>query len=228
MISKEDMEKAARSEMDVFDAVEKEYPKLKKYKGKIYEQFLKHYDSIIELVLKAHNGKLYSHSLVINGAILRSLNYYRGAVWALGTRNSHVFFDSLRAQCESLSLIHYCVLKPEYVVAATTGNREHVEEKLKIKNILSLVDNTDKKYNGIRKDYDSLCELVHPNPASLYANIQPLTETEKGALMIQVSTKSARITEEDAELNLKVLICWTDWIFEEMRSLAEYFKKTIQ
>lgn len=128
MISKEDLQKAATSEMDIFDSVEKEYPSLKKYRAKIYEQFLRHYKSIVDFVLKAHNGNLYHHSLVINGAILRSLNFYRGAIWALGTRNPHVCFDSLRAQCETLGLIHYCVLKPEYVMAAAVGKREHTEK----------------------------------------------------------------------------------------------------
>lgn len=131
MISEEDVEKPAKSDIEIFDAVEKEYATLKKCRNKIYEQFLKHYKSIIDFVLKAHDGTLYSHSLVINGAILRSLNFYRDAIWALGTRNPHLFFDSLRAQCETLGLIHYCFLKLEYVVAATIGNREHFEEKLK-------------------------------------------------------------------------------------------------
>lgn len=98
---------------------------------------------------------------------------------------------------------------------------------MKIKNVLTLIDKVDKKHKGIRQDFDDLCELVHPNPASLYANIRPLTETEEGKLMIQVGTRSTRIDEKKAELNLNVLIYWTDWIFEELSSLVEYFKKNI-
>lgn len=209
--------------MEIFDAVEKEYPSLKKYRDKVYTQFMRHYTALVDFFLKAHGGKIYSHSLVINGAILRSLNFYRGAIWALGTRNPHVFFDSLRAQCETLGLIHYCVLNPKYVVPATIGERKHPEENLKIVNVITLIEKVEKKYKGIRQDFDDLCELVHPNPASLYANILPKTQTKKGSLLIVGGTRSPRVTEAEAEKYLKILIYWTDWIFEELTSLVKLF-----
>ena len=215
-------------EMQIFTQAQKEYPLLVKYRQRVAEQFLSHYKLMIDLVLRGHGGKLYSHSLVINGAILRSLNFYRGSIWALASRNPHVFYDCLRAQCETLSLAHYCVKHPDYVVPATIGDREHPDQKLKIKNILTLVDEANRKYKGLREDFDSLCELVHPNPSSLYANIQPKMEVEKGKLPILVSTKSPRLTEDETEKNLKILVVWTTWIFNELTELAEYFKKTIK
>jgi hypothetical protein len=225
MISEEDIRKAVESDMKLFADVEKEYPSLGKYKEKVSDQFKKHYQAIIDFVISLHAGKLYRHSLVINGAILRSLNFYRGAIWGLDTRNPHVFYDSLRAQCETLGLIHYCVLKPEYVKAATIGDIKHEDPTLKIKNILTMIDIVDKKYKGIRKDYDALCGLVHPNPASLYANIKPDKKDEDGVLRVTWGTRSPRITKEVAEKNLILLINWTEWIFEELSGLAGVFKK---
>lgn len=220
MISEDDIRKAVESEMELFADVEKGYPSLGKYGEKVFYQFKTHYQAIIDFVISLHAGKLYHHSLVINGAILRSLNFYRGAIWGLGTRNPHVFYDSLRAQCETLSLIHYCVLNPEYVKAATIGDKKHEDPFLKIKNILTMIDKVDKKYKGIRKDYDALCDLVHPNPASLYVNIKPDKGDEDGALRVTFGTKSPRITKEVAKKNLILLISWTEWIFKELSELA--------
>lgn len=229
MISEKDFKKAVENEMNLFNDVGKEYPSLGKYKEKIFEQFEKHYRALLDFVIKAHGGGLYLHNLVISGAILRSLNCYRGAIWALGNRNPHIFFDSLRSQCETLALIHYCILNPDYVEAATIGSRKHEDEELRIKNVLTMVDKVDKKHKGIRKDYDDLCELVHPNPASLYANIKAEggDDEDKERVFI-IGTKSLRVTEKKAKKYLILLIYWTDWIFEELSELFAFFKKKVE
>jgi len=225
MFSREDLEKAASREMEIFNLVEKEYPPLEKYRNKIFEQFFKHYHAINEYVIRLHDGLLYRHSFIINGAILRSLNYYRGALWALGTRNSHVFYDCARAQCETLALIHYCVLKPEYIKAATIGERGHEKEGLRVVNVLTMIDKLDRKHKNIRKDYDDLCNFVHPNPRSLYANVKPINKKE-GELVVEISTKCTRINNKVAELYIKILINWTDWFFDELSDLVKILKPT--
>ena len=214
--------KIVKNEMEYFPFVKRLYPSLKKYEDKIIHQFGEHYSSLIDLVFDAHGGKLYPHNLLINGAILRSLNVYRGAIWALGKRNPHVLYECLRSQCETLALIHYCVLKPEYIEAATLGKRKHPEKKLRIVNIITMIAKLDKQFTGIRKDYDDLCELVHPNPYSLYANIQPVTETEERIVVI--GTTSTRITEKDADLALRMLVIWTDWLLKELYRLFAILK----
>jgi len=220
MISEGDIEKAVKIDMESFTEVETAYPPLGRYRKKVIDQFKKHYKAINDLVINLHDGRLYFHNLVINGAISRSLNFYRGAIWGLGTRNSHVFYDSLRGQCETLGLIHYCVLNPAYIEAAAIGAKKHKTTSLKIVNILTMIDKLDKKYKGIRKDYDELCELVHPNPASLYANIKPEKEQENGTLEVSFGSRSPRFTDEVAKEYLTFLIVWTDWIFKELFELA--------
>jgi len=213
--------KIVKNEMEYFPLIQKEYPLLSKYQEQIVQEFKRHYHSLIDLVFDAHGGKLYAHSLVINGAILRSLNAYRGAIWALGKRNPHVLYNCLRSQCETLALIHYCVLKPEYVETATLGKRKHSVREYRIVKIGKMISKLDRRFKGIGKDYDGLCELVHPNPASLYANIQPITETEDRLMII--GTTSTRITEEKAETALRMLIFWTDWLLKELSILALTF-----
>lgn len=217
------MEKAAHGDMTLFYPSIPQYPEVApKYQTKVFEQFRKHYELIDELVMKFHGGKLYKETLLVNGAILKSLNIYRGGVWSLGQRNPHVFFDCLRSQCETLALLRYCIEKPDYVTAATLGEHKHPEEKMRLVNILTMVDRLDKKHEGIRHDYDDLCEFTHPNPDSLYANILPLKE-EEGVLTVEISTKSTRITSEDADKYLLMLTTWTDWIFDELVSLTRAF-----
>jgi hypothetical protein len=213
--------KIVKNEMEYFPLVRKEYPLLSKYEEQIADEFKRHYHSLIDLVFDAHEGKLYAHNLVINGAILRSLNTYRGANWALGKRNPHILFNCLRSQCETLALSHYCVLKPEYVETATLGKRGHPAKRHRIVKIGKMIRELDKKFNGIGKDYSDLCELVHPNPASLYANIQPIAETERKLIII--GTTSTRMPEGEAETAVRMLIFWTDWLLKELSKLALVF-----
>lgn len=209
--------KIVNNEMEYFPFVKRLYPSLNKYEDKIINQFSEHYHTLIDLVFDAHGGKLYDHNLLINGAILRSLNVYRGAIWALGKRNPHVLYGCLRSQCETLALIHYCVLNPEYVEAATLGKRQHSQKKYRIVKIMRMIDKLDKQFKGVRKDYDSLCELVHPNPYSLYANIQPIMETKEPLVMI--GTLSTKTTEKEADIALRMLIGWTHWLLKELHKL---------
>lgn len=229
MVSKEQIYKLAESEIKLFDNVEKEYPFLNEYRGKVLVQFKLHYESILNLVINAHKGSLFSHSLVMNGAIIRSLNVYRGAIWALGERNPHILFSSLRFQCETLALIHYCILNPKYVEVATIGSKCHKDKELKIVHISIMIDELDKKYKGIKQDYASLCELVHPNPASLYANLLVHDESKNGkGVGITFGTKSPRITDKEAKRYVLLLIYWTEWILEELEEMCDVFIKLIK
>lgn len=223
MISKDDIEKVARNELKLFNNLKQVYPSLSVFEKEVFEQFKNHYQILVEKILKANNGNLYDYSLVIIGAIQRSLNDYRGALWSLATRNTHVFYNCLRSQCETLALLNYCVLNPNYVENATTGSRETKEGKPKIINIVTMIEKLDKKHNGICQDFDDLCDLVHPNPASLYANIKPVGETERSTLIIHSSTVGDNIGDETAELHIKLLIAWTGWIFEELLALLDKF-----
>lgn len=228
MISEEDVDKLTKTEIKLFDNIKKEYPLLNKYESKVFEQFKLHYNAII-YIFNAHGGDIYSHNLVMGGAILRSLNFYRGAIWALGERNPHVFFDSLRSQCETLALIHYCILNPEYVKAATIGSRGHKDKNLNIPNILEMIDKINEKYKGIRQDYDALCELVHPNPGSLYANILPKEEYQEGRILkATFGTRSPRITQNDADRYILLLIHWTDWIIKELEDMSKLFVEILK
>jgi hypothetical protein len=218
MFSDEDLEKPAKFDMELFKPLKKEYPLLSTFEEPVFRQLKDHYRLVGKLV--AHGGDIYPSTLVINGAIVRSLNTYRGALWALGNGNPHVLYDCLRSHCETLAFTHYCTLNPDYMAAATTGNRNHPQKELNIPNILTMIDKLEKLHTGIRRDYDNLCNLVHPNPSSLYASIQPLDEKER---VVAITTRLPRMKDEKAALHLKILIIWTNWIFEEIVKLAQIF-----
>ena len=215
------IDQAIENEMGIFEELKKQYPSLKEFKDVIFQQFKNHFQAIINYVIELYDGEIYASNWVINGAILRSLNFYRGAIWALGTRNSHVFYDSLRSQCETLALLHYCVSKPDYVTAAGLGNRETKDKSMKIVNILKMIDKLDKKYTGIRKDYDDLCNFVHPNPKSMVVNIEPL-ESNNSGFIVRIGTRCTRIDDVTAKKYLEILLTWTDWVFRELSDLAKF------
>ena len=83
-----------------------------------------------------------------------------------------------------------------------------------------MVQKLDKLHDGILRDYDDLCNLVHPNPASLYASIQPLDE--KGRV-VAITSRLPKMTDEKAKLNLRLLTTWTTWILEKIIELSQIF-----
>jgi hypothetical protein len=162
----------------------------------------------------AETDGIFASTLVINGAIVRSLNIYRGALWALGSGNPHVFFDCLRSQCETLAFLHHCTLNPDYIKAATLGSRNDSDKNLKVTNILTMVNKLDKTHNGICKDYDQLCNLVHPNPVSLYANVHIINENERVVAFTTRFAKNARFyLDFHAFFACEFTKCLAGWAF---------------
>jgi hypothetical protein len=222
IFSDENLEKPARLDLELFQPVKAEYPCLSPYEESVFEQLKSHYRLLGKLfqVASENGGVLYTSTLVINGAIVRSLNTYRGALWALGNGNPHVFFDCLRSQCETLAFLHHCTSNPDYIKAATIGSRNDPDKDLKIPNILTMVNKLDKIHNGICKDYDQLCNLVHPNPASLYASVHIIDEKER---VVAFTTRLPKMPDEKAKLHLVMLMTWTKWILDETLELAKIF-----
>jgi hypothetical protein len=163
------------------------------------------------------SGNLYVSTIFMHGVIMRSLNLYRGALWAFGNGNPQVFSECIRAQCETLALLHWCSRNPNNIKAATMGSRNNADKELNIPNVLTLIDNLDKKYTGIRKDYDQLCEIVHPNPASLLASTEILDEKE---MVVAFITKPVKLSDEDAHLRMRMLSYWTKWLIDEAIQLG--------
>ena len=72
MFSPDDLEKPAKFDMKLFKPLKEEYPSLSSFEDTVFQQLKGHYQLIIDLVL---NGRdMYDFTLVINGAIVRSLN----------------------------------------------------------------------------------------------------------------------------------------------------------
>ena len=221
IFSPKNLEKPAKLDFKLFEPVKTEYQCLIPYEESVFEQLKAHYLLIGKLFqFCADKNGIYASTFVINGAIVRSLNSYRGALWALGNGNPHVFFDCLRSQCETLAMLHYCNLKPDYIQSAIIGSRDEADNGLKIINILTMIDKLDKTYGGISKDYDQLCNLVHPNPASLYASIQVLDDKER---FVALTSRLPKMTDEKATLHLALLIGWTKWILDETSKLITIF-----
>ncbi len=204
------IDSVVNKELRTFEEVELKYPKLGKYKELVTAQIKKHYILFIELM---KNPKaIDSRTFAISGLLLRSLNYYKGALWSLATGNQHVFADCLRSICETMALAHYINKNPEYVKIATSGKKDHENSALRIVNIQTMIRKLDKKHEGIVQDYEKLCNQIHPNPESLFANVRSISNE------IFIGTVSP-ITEKEAEMKLVMLIHWTNWFFEEMESV---------
>jgi hypothetical protein len=72
-----------KDEMQIFAQALKAYPTIEKYGEKVAGKFFNHHKSLVDLVMKAHGGKLYSHSLVTNAAILRSFEFLQRSIMGI-------------------------------------------------------------------------------------------------------------------------------------------------
>lgn len=225
MITEENIAELVETDIIDFNNLIKEFPKFKTVGGLIYEQIKNHYVYMTKILIKEGGAKLYYHSFVIFGSLVRSLNAYKGVLWALSTKNIHVCYDSLRFQYETLALLNYCNLNPDNVVKSIMGGKNSTDEKLKVPNIVTLVEKIDKKYGKLKQDYDKLSNYLHPNPESFFAHLFTGDYEEGKSLKITFSTKSPYMDEDYMSNYINSLINLTKYIFSQLDDLIKFLNK---
>jgi len=218
MIDQKDIDKLVNEEMELFNTIKKIFPNLEKYENEIRKQFFTHY-KIFHNSMSMYKDVIYRNNFFLFGFILRSLNLYRGCLWAFGNDNPHTFYNNLRGQCETLALINYCINNPQYIKIALIGKMKTEDKKKKIVNAKTMVEKLNKKYLRIFEDYDQLCDRVHPNPESLFTNFKKLEKSDKSNFTM--STKVRVADPEHSEAYLLMLLRWTDWIFKEIEDFVK-------
>jgi hypothetical protein len=90
-------------------------------------------------------------------------------------------------------------------------------------NILTQIDNLDKKYKGIKKSYNSLCEFVHPNWDGVGGSYSELNENDNTTEILKLITTEHLIFEMFESyflLCMEIHIFLTKYIISNLKDFA--------
>jgi hypothetical protein len=122
------------------------------------------------------------------GLLHRTADLVGAAIVLYRQRKDLPAFVVTRAVLETFALFYYFIKKLEEAV--NSGKVQDVDETLmqllfgarnedgpKAINVLTAVDRLDKDFNDIRKYYDELCEIAHPNWMGTFGHYGKATES---------------------------------------------------
>ena len=121
------------------------------------------------------DGKIYTHSLLLLGLLNRTYELTESAMWAVNNDRPQTAANMLRALYETLGFTYY--VKEQ--ITSSPNNEERGKRIATLLmgsraggngfqsvNILTCLDKAVKTFPLLRKNYDDLSEIVHPNSSS--------------------------------------------------------------
>ncbi len=189
------------------------------------------HDEVLEGVIsRAKDKEIKYHHILLFGTLSRSKNLSSAIIRELPKYNIFAIEILLRAQLETLTLLHYVMKNPAYIKTAVFGSKTGGDE-LKVVNIMTMLKHLDKTikkaYNGqinVLEDYSILCEVAHPNFASHFTPIEVGEETESG-LEIEFFSSLPKLSEGEVKKYLSSVIFVCDHLFVIAEKLDELFSQ---
>jgi hypothetical protein len=136
------------------------------------------------------DGFIYTYTPLIWGLLNRAYEITESAIWALDNDRPLTAAAMLRALYETLAFTHYACDQ-----MGSASSQQEFEERIQklllgskapgaafaSPNILTCLDKATKMFPELRKSYDALSEMVHPNSAShFYSGKTDGPEDERG------------------------------------------------
>jgi hypothetical protein len=126
-------------------------------------------------LMACENDKIYTHSLLLLGLLNRTYELTESVIWAMDNDRPLTTANMLRALYETLGFTYYIKEQIdssssheeiiEKISSLLMGSRNG-EHGFKSVNILTCIDKAVKTFPELRKNYDELSEMVHPNSSS--------------------------------------------------------------
>ncbi|MFA6049095.1 MAG: hypothetical protein WC792_04090 [Candidatus Micrarchaeia archaeon] len=162
-------------------AVLAKYPKLKPL-YKEADAGLTQVTKLTHSLFSSHAPDLWMSDFVLFGTNSRTFALLSCVLREIPYNNHYIMRMAIRAQIETIAKLYYFIERPEKIdsVLAHTGPPSEGTNV----NVLTLVDRVDNFLHKqdasitLRKDYDELSELVHPNAKSYLAGVK-ITDAEK-------------------------------------------------
>jgi len=132
-------------------------------------------------------------SLLLVGLLNRTYELTESAIWGIDHDRPQTSAHMLRALMETLGFIYYLERQLEKaqdqedgyekIAQALFGSRKD-DGKYKQVNILTTIDKAVSRYSQLRKNYDDISEIVHPNAASHFYTAKPIDESKRTVQII--------------------------------------------
>lgn len=163
---------------------------------------------------------LYDHHFLLNGLLIRSKKLCQALLREIRSEDLPGSASLLRAQCETLACAVYVQRNPDKLrkILMSQG-----DDKV---NILTQLDHADREHKGLRGDYDTLSELVHPNSASHFSSIVP--GKKEGKVLKILMTPEGNFPRRDGVAMTQLTVAWTNWTLRSIRLSNAYWSKVIQ
>lgn len=198
---------------------------IKKLQNKQF--YHKQYSSIAKTPFKVH-----SFSEIMN---CRMLDFCESAYLLM--KNNHIIpsVSIIRAVFENTAITNRVLISIRNSLKSNSLDNDSDELMVKIIygtryvepeaiNILTQLDKLDKKYNGIRKFYDELCEFVHPNWDGVEGSYSNLHEDKQSSDILKVITKEHNVFKFFSACFIACMKIYIDLITEIRNLLPEYSK----
>lgn len=213
---------------DIIDLITSRHYTLKNYNQKLKSLLLQHHKTIYNYSrsrFRVNDLINVAHVVLMDGIIARSLNIFEGILREFSSKNLFSFHCLLRAHIETLCLTHYINRNPDYIKSAVNGMKNSIEgnnkkDEFPVVSILTMLEHANKKYNKLEGNYNILSEYVHPNAISLATNLN-IDLPNKIVLKTHIGT----IPEQQALTDIDLFVKWTEYIFEELKSLHQTILK---
>ncbi len=133
--------------------------------------------NITQMIYEYLNGDkdIYRHTLLIIGISNRTYELTESAIWAIDNNRPFTATNMLRSLIETLAFCDNAskdLMKTDNISEfekkseqLLMGSRDETTKHQAV-NILTYIDHSVKTYPNLRKNYDDISELVHPNSAS--------------------------------------------------------------
>lgn len=146
--------------------------------------------------------------LLICGLLNKTYELTETALWAIKNNRPQTSAFMLRGLFETLAITYYIAdklqkTKPEdfsEVVNSIAFGSRKADSKYQSINILTCIDKASKRFSNLRKGYDALSEIVHPNSVSHFY-VARATDEENGLASIEIPFYKFKKTDKEASLN---------------------------
>lgn len=174
------------------------------------------------------NPDIYSHTLLIVGLINRTYELTESAVWAIDQNRPLTASNMLRSLFETLGFSYYvsASLKKQKNISDIANQAEKLlfgsrkpGAKHQSINILTCIDKAIQQFPNLRKNYDDISEIVHPNSASHFY-IGKIDDIKKGNLKSTIPFYDFR--EQDKEKIINMTGESSEYVLFLMKDLIKY------
>lgn len=170
-------------------------PLLEEIRGSIFNRMKENSDVTVLLLLTC-------------GLLNKTYELTETALWAIKNDRPQTSAFMLRGLFETLALTYYITdklqnSKPENfseVVSSIAFGSRKPDSKYKSINILTCIDKASKRFSNLRKGYDALSEIVHPNSVSHFYVVEA-TDEENRLASIEIPFYKFKKTDKEASLN---------------------------